>query len=197
MRKFHRWAMTVFVVFLLYAAVSGVLLELYDYTDATEAFAREGGGAGARTPTNLMGVDVSKATPLTHEDLSPLLATALAAAQRSAPEQPIASLEFHVEQGAALASVNIGIPQSQQLRIGAAGEAVSAPQQATPANNAVRNWHASIKSWHRGIAFGPLGATAIFLTGCAFLTLCMTGVLMYFNLWNARRRGGRQHFFWS
>ncbi|MGA3158610.1 MAG: hypothetical protein ABSE43_13655, partial [Steroidobacteraceae bacterium] len=48
MRTWHRWIMTVVVVALSYWVGSGLLMAIYDATDATQVWAIEGGGPGAR-----------------------------------------------------------------------------------------------------------------------------------------------------
>lgn len=199
MRRIHRFVMTVFIVLLCYWAVSGLVLNLYDLFDKGAAFAREGGGAGARAPTVVMGLDLAKLSPLADSDLGPALDAALAVAREKAPDGQVEGIELHRSpagteialrlRGSPLSGMTLNT-QSGVVRLSERTASAARPA-AAPAE-----LHGSIKRWHRGLIWGIPGATLSFLSGCALLVLWVTGMVLYFDLWGARRRVRRPAFFW-
>ncbi|MGC3980868.1 MAG: PepSY-associated TM helix domain-containing protein [Steroidobacteraceae bacterium] len=197
MRKLHRWLMSVFAVLLLYVAATGVWLNLYDLTDPAQAFAREGGGAAAPAPENVMGFSVRTGTALAHEQLAPMLKVVVAAVHAAAPNESIASIELRIENGVPRGIVGVGT-QGKKLNFNTeTGELLDASPSIASTAVATPSAHGFIKSLHRGAYFGPPGAMLVFVTAWALLVLCLTGIIMYLQLWRNRRRVGRMGFFWS
>jgi uncharacterized iron-regulated membrane protein len=57
--------------------------------------------------------------------------------------------------------------------------------------------HNLLKQLHTGSIVGLSGQTLDLLTGLAFITLAITGIVMYLDLLRARRKSGRKPLFWS
>ena len=194
MRKWHRRAMTVFIATLSYWVGSGLLLATYDATDATQVWAREGGGPGARL-TDFAAT--AAALPDPGE-----LAAGIAAARAAAGALAIASIDLRMVgdtprlQFAAASGERAtrrrfyavsGAPMSE---LTAEGD----PDAAVPANVVRRN---ALKSWHKGNALGLAGQFIGLFTGLGLIALAVTGVLTYLELWRARRRVRQSALFWS
>lgn len=197
MRRIHRWTMTVFVILLLYWVGSGLLLNLYDATDANAVFAREGGGAGAAAPRNVQGIDVERTAPLTEAELEPMALAAVQAVQAAAPGAAITSLELHHAGDGMRITVGVDGKPPRRFVIDGTSGAIIEPQPAGATGSPpAPSLHGPIKRWHRGLMLGVTGATLSFASGCALLLLWVTGIVLYGSLWNARRRIGRPAWFW-
>jgi uncharacterized iron-regulated membrane protein len=78
-------------------------------------------------------------------------------------------------------------PMTQEV---ADGEKVGGP----PDDISPRN---KLKAWHRGNIAGLPGQVLGLLVGLSVIALVVTGTVLYFKLWGARRKAGRGAFFWS
>ncbi|MFT3905908.1 MAG: PepSY-associated TM helix domain-containing protein [Steroidobacteraceae bacterium] len=194
MRRWHRWVMTVFVLTLSYWSVSGVIMALYDATDATQVWAIEGGGPGARL-TDKAPAAQSVPAPAT-------LASGIDTALRAAARLPIASVDYRMTGDIPrlqLAEAN-GSRDTELRFYAATGEPMTAlvadgnPDAPQPANVILRN---TVKMWHRGNVIGLPGQFIGLFTGLALIVLVVTGVWMYLQIWKARRRSGKGAFFWT
>lgn len=58
-------------------------------------------------------------------------------------------------------------------------------------------WHVILERLHRGNIIGLSGQVMDILTGLAFVTLSVTGIVMYFQMLGRRKKMGRTDLFWS
>lgn len=197
MRTIHRWVMSVFSLLLLYWIGSGLVLAVYDLTDSSMAFAREGGGAGAPAPRRIFGLSIQDAAPLGEAQIRDMVFAATAAAKHAAPGESVTSMELHIEHGQPRANVGLGLESPHRLIVNTDTGAVLSPvPDASRIATGTGNLHSPIKIWHRGLAFGVGGAILSFTSGCALLILLVTGAYMYAGMWRARVRSGRGAIFW-
>ena len=186
--------MTVFIVMLSYWAVSGLIMALYDATDQHQVWAIEGGGPGAR-------LNDAAVTAVPIPDPAQLAAgidTALAAAGA----MQIASVDLRMTGDTPrLQFAEASGKRDTELRFYAATGAPMTPLVADgnpdapqPAYVGKRN---TLKAWHRGNIIGLPGQFIGLFTGLALIVLVVTGVWLYFQIWNARSRAGRGGFFWN
>jgi uncharacterized iron-regulated membrane protein len=56
--------------------------------------------------------------------------------------------------------------------------------------------HEDIKHLHSGFLFGLWARVLDLLAGLSLIFLCVSGLVMYLDMWNKRRSGGRGQFFW-
>lgn len=198
MRAVHRWLMTVFFFTLLYWAVSGLLMAVYDATDRHQVWSIEGGGPGGR-------LNDAAATATALPDPAGLI-DGVVRAQSALGTLAVASvdlrmagdlvrLQFADASGnrATLARFNAMTGESiTQL------QAEGNPDAAQPAYVTKRN---NLKSWHRGNAAGLTGQFVGLLTGLALIALAVTGIVLYLQIWSVRRRAvglmSKRSFFWS
>lgn len=196
MRTLHRWLMTVFAVLFVYWAGSGLTLAIWDLTDSTQAWA-ETGGPGARP-----GID-DHAVPLVAESIGSNMALTVKAAHTLLPDAPLTSIEVRMTSSGPRSIVTTGGEDPRSLTFDLQTQALlsntaaNARQVAAPLLNNRSNMHLRIKDWHRGNIVGDWGVAVALLTGIALLTMLVTGVVLYFSVWNLRRRSGRSSFFWS
>jgi hypothetical protein len=194
MRNVHRWLMTVFVIILAYWVCSGLIMAIYDATDPTQVWAIEGGGAGER-----LGDSFTKAASIPAPQT---LASGISAALAAVGDMPVASVELRmVGTTARLQLAQASGERSTMRRFHAdTGAPISADSDdgdasARAAPNVVRR--NNLKAWHRGNVAGLPGQFIGLLAGLTLIVLSVTGIFVYFQLWNARRRTGRRAFFWS
>jgi len=194
MRRWHRWIMTVGIVLLAWWAGSGVVLALYDASDARQVWAIEGGGPGAR----LTDADATAAAVPEPASLAAGIGTALADAGR----MPIASVDL--QRAGPLTRLEFATADGDRERMrrydAATGAPISAleadgdPDRPQPGYVQRRN---ALKSWHRGNVAGLPGQLLGLAAGITLAALGVTGVLLYLELWRARRRLGRRGLFWT
>lgn len=186
--------MTVFIVMLSYWTLSGLLMAIYDATDQHQVWAIEGGGPSAR-------LNDAAVTAAAIPDPSQL-ATGISNALTVAGAMPIASVDLRMTGTLPrLEFAEASGKRDTMLRFYAA---TGAPMTALVADgnpDAPRpdyvNQRNTLKAWHRGNIAGLFGQFIGLFTGLALITLVVTGVIMYFQIWGARRKVGKGSFFWN
>jgi hypothetical protein len=173
---------------LLYWAVSGLTIALYDVTDTAQVWADQGGGAGARLIANTGPL----AAPMT-------MAPGIMAALRTAQPMTIASADLRLAGGVPRLQLaqDDGDRATMRRFYAASGQPmpdVIADQTPSPANTDLRN---TIKAFHKGDAYGLAGQLAGLVAGLVLLTMTLTGLRTYVPLLWARRRIGRNGLFWA
>lgn len=199
MRAIHRWVMTVFIVLLAYWACSGVLMNVYDFVDPAQAWAREGGGPGARSPDRIGDIDLLHGATLTAEQIGPMVTAAVAGAGRLGVGGSVTSVELSAPDDRPRATLLTSGSDRRRLVIDTASGGLLeesaipiSPQVVTAAT-----LHSRIKSWHRGNAMGNVGVVLGFLAGCSLIVMIVTGVGTYIPLLRSRQRSGRRAWFWN
>lgn len=205
MRRFHRWIMTVFAVLVGYWVLSGLLLAIVDLTDSQRGWSNDGGGPGASTPKVVGGLVVATANAISATQVDEMTATTLQAARAADATDRIEALELSVPDGVPHGAVTFGDKARRRMvfnaRTGQLIDGHAAP--APPGDDPENSRHSLVKNWHRGsvgagdnasLTPGNLLALA---AGAALCLLTLTGIVMYVDLWRARRRAGRGGVFWS
>ncbi len=192
MRQWHRRLMTVFGILLLYWAVSGLVMAIYDATDHNQIWAVEGGGPGARL-TDDAKYNAAIPDPAT---VKSGVAKVLAANRG----KPIASVDLRfVGRNLRLQVAEASGDRAERWRYYADSGLVMDDDTADatlsdPPNHQFRNW---LKAWHRGNIVGLPGQFVGLFTGLALIGIVVTGVFFYVQLWRSRAALGRRGFFWS
>jgi hypothetical protein len=194
MRRIHRWSMTVFAVILSYWIGSGLIMAIYDATDRTQVWAIEGGGPGARLIDDTV---LAAAIPPPYS-----LASGVSAAMAAVGDMPLASVDLRMVGSTARLEFAEASGERATMRrfyadTGAPMTAFTAdgdPDARAAPNVTRRN---NLKAWHRGNIAGFAGQFVGLFAGLALIVLSITGIFVYFNMWNARRRAGKRGFFWS
>lgn len=186
-RRQHRSIATVLGLVLLYWAVSGLSIALYDVTDSAQVWAAQGGGPGAR----LVEITRPLAPPQT-------LAAGITAALRTAQPMAVASADLRLVGGVPRLQLGQADGNRATLRrfYAISGKLMPdaiADQTVPPANTELRN---TIKAFHKGDAYGLAGQIVGLIAGLGLLTMTLTGLRTYIPLLRARRRLGRNGLFW-
>jgi len=205
LRALHRWIMTIGAVLLAYWAVTGVTMAIVDITDSNRGWANDGGGPGSVTPKTVGGINVQTAAPLTFDDMQAMTASALQAIRRAGITQSIAAIQLRKANADPRAVITLSGASGRHLLISTRDQRIidaNAPA-LPPGSDPAESLHSEVKNWHRGTVgngangtFQP-GNILAFLAGFTLLCMLVTGVVVYIQLWVARRRLGRPAFFWS
>ena len=194
MRNWHRWIMTVIAVLMSYWAVSGLIMATYDVTDQAQVWAIEGGGPGARLN------DAAITAAAIPEPAA--IAAGVSVAQAAIGSMAVASVDLRMSGTIPRLQFAEATGERDTMKrfYAVTGEPMTAlvadgdPDANVPANVTLRN---TLKAWHRGNIVGLTGQTFGLLVGLSLIVLTITGVILYFKLWNARRAQGKSGFFWQ
>jgi uncharacterized iron-regulated membrane protein len=195
MRHWHRWIASIIAVMMSYWVVTGLIMATYDVSDPVQTWAIEGGGPGARL--NDWAVT---AAPIPDPSS---VAQGVAAAQAASGALAVASVDLRMTGGT--------VPRLQFAE--ASGERTTmkrfyaATGESMPETVADHDYDANLpptvrlrntlKAIHRGNIAGLTGQTIGLIVGLSLFTLAVTGTILYFQLWSARRASRKPAFFWQ
>jgi uncharacterized iron-regulated membrane protein len=124
----------------------------------------------------------------------------LSAFRRDEPHTAIKAVRLrifaHMKQGVVIAAG----PMTRQLVYDTAtGHTVSLTEPGFPPTNFPFGVqvHENIKHFHSGALLGLTARWMDLLAGLSLIYLSVSGLIMYLELWNKRRRSGRGSFFWT
>ena len=177
-RRWHRWIGWATMVFVLFAATTGVIVAVTEFFGEEEAL---------REATRDL---VSPVTTSAAEEAQRSLQAALASAARQAPGAPIDQITLRFKGPHPLVSVYLGKPgggEDRRLEFDAKTGAFvrTAEYVDKPFINRV----------HSGEAFGDGGLVAAMAWGVALIVITISGIIIY---WSMRRANasGIERFFW-
>jgi hypothetical protein len=189
-RELHRAIAIVAALFLIVVVTSGTIEAIGSFGVLVYRVTHDGKRPG-------LTADVS--APLADAALPPMLHTTLAAYKADRADQPIRVLRLRSFAGLKQGVVVTGGEDAEQLPYDATtGEAASLSGPSYPQTGQTFGWQVDqvVKGIHRGDAIGMTGRWMSLLTGFALLFLSISGTIMYFSLWNKRRKSGRFSPFW-
>ena len=184
-RGWHRAVSVVAAAFLLCMAFSGTWIGFESSVNAL----RRTQGSGPPPAGTLRDTEVQDMT-----------ATTLQAMQRLHPETPINAIRLRMFGRMKQGVVVTGGDQTDQLVFNtdtgqpASLSAPSYPPVGFPFGVQV---HENIKHFHSGEMFGLSGQMMNLLAGLSLLFLSISGIIMYFDMWLKRRKGGRNSLIWK
>ena len=155
-----------------------------------------GGPGGGGNPAT--AVDAS--SPIKDAELGAMLHVTIAALQLDLPKTPIKVIRLRYFGGMPQGVVVTGGDTTKQVVFNAqTGKAVSESEPGYPPAYFPFGWqaHQIAKDVHRGGIIGLPGRFMDLFAGLSLIYLSISGGVMYFNLWRARRRGGRTAMFWT
>jgi uncharacterized iron-regulated membrane protein len=193
-RQLHRGTMTVAAFLIVYWVISGLTIAIVDATDRYQAWAILGGGPGARLNDNAAA---ARSVPAPD-----ILSNGIAKALSSTRNMPIAGVDYRMTGDIPRLELSeANGERDTELRFYAeTGEPMSPlvadgdPFRAPPVYTRLRE---RIKSFHKGDAFGLPGQLIGLLTGGALIVMTLSGLVLYLQLWRARRRVGQAGLFWK
>lgn len=202
MRRLHRWLSIVAAAFVLYVAVTGLMMA-FDSVWTTAYMATHGlmlPGGGGGPPPALVKMFANDGT-VADADLAPMLGTTLSAASQGASDaRPPRVIRLRTYGGMPQGVVVTGDEVAEQLVFDArTGKPAGLYEAGYPRTPMPFQWgaHETWKRLHRGDFFGLTGRWMDLLTGMAILFLAISGITMYLQLYRARARMGRRGVFWS
>jgi len=206
MRSIHRWLTTIFVVVLLFLALTGLAIQVDDLLaiaglgphPALE-MAGINGGAESMDPNYVaLGPGIPRPaathTPLAG-DPAQLVAAALATVNRAAADHPVNSVEWRALGNVPDFSFTFADSRAPLTLNALTGAEVKMPRD--PAAGSGQSFHDLVKAFHNGTVLAAPGIWLIFCTGLSLLVLSLTGLWVYTRMWLQRRALGRSGLFWS
>lgn len=193
-RTLHRWSAIVTSLFILVIALSGTWLavESLIFGFYLQAHLPKPGQPFVR---------VSGISPLPDAAVTGMLTTSLGAYRATLAGEPIKALRLRVFGGMPQGVVISGLADdTQQLVFNAAtGRRASLTEPGYPDTGFPFGWqaHQWAKQVHRGSYFGLSGRWMDLLGGLSMIYLSISGIVMYVELWNRRRRAGRRSLVWT
>ena len=175
MRKYHRWISLIAALFLLVVGITGVVLQVQRLTGGEEEQEREREAA----------TEVEAGSGV---DPSVLLSRTLAAAQQRAPGQAPASIELLPAGDEPKGVVILAGDHARRIVVDARdGEVVEdEPYEA----------ESLILRIHSGAILGEPGVFLGILWGLGLVGLSLTGIWVYLDLYQRRRKSGNGGLFW-
>jgi hypothetical protein len=197
-RSLHRWVSVIAALFLIVVSVTGTLLSIdslslfiYRYVEPPEKLVR------GLFP---IGMTIDESSPLPDAGVPAMLNTTLAAYRAAHGDAPIKVLRLRYFAGMPQGVLVTGGSEPRQVVYNAAtGQRVSMTEPGYPYTGFPFGWeeHELVKRIHRGDVFGIPGRLMDVFAGLSLVFLSLSGLIMYYRLWNSRRRIGRKQIFWA
>ena len=193
-RTLHRWLSIVAAVFILAIALSGTWLavESLDFGFYLAHHLPQPGQPMVRE---------SGVTPLQDAQLPAMLTTTSGGYKSSLADQPLKVLRLRVYGGMPQGVVVTGLGDDTQQTVfnAVTGRRVGLSEPGYPATGFPFGWqaHQIAKQIHRGSYIGLSGRWMDLFGGLSIVFLSLSGAVMYFDLWNRRRRSGRRALLWT
>jgi uncharacterized iron-regulated membrane protein len=196
-RSIHRSIAVLAAVFLLVISFTGTMLAIDALGLGIYRATHKDAGKYASFPK---GSIADFSSPLPDTRLPAMLQTTLAAGRGISDASPIKAVRLRyfngIPQGILIAGNG---DDTQQLVFNAeTGKSMNVTEPEYPKTHYHLGWqeHELVKKIHRGDAFGIPGRIMHLFAGLSLIYLSISGLVMYVNLWRARRRSGRTALFW-
>ena len=193
-RTLHRWVSIVAAVFILAIALSGTWL-------AVESLVFGFYLADHLPKPGQPAVAEPSVTPLQDTQLPGMLTTTLGSYKSSLADQPLKVLRLRIYGGMPQGVIVSGSGDDTQQTVFNAltGRRVGLTEPGYPPTGFPFGWqaHQIAKQIHRGSYIGLSGRWMDLFGGVAMIYLSLSGAVMYFDLWNRRRRSGRRALLWT
>jgi uncharacterized iron-regulated membrane protein len=205
MRSLHRWLTTLFVVVLLFLALTGLAIQVDDLMAIAglgphpdREMAGINGGAESMDPNYIaLGPGIPRPdqaqTPISSDSTGPV-AVALAALRREAPGAAVNAVEWRALNGVPVFSFSFAGNRPSLDVDAITGAGIAVPRD--PAAGSGQSFHDLVKAFHNGTVLAAPGIWLIFCTGLSLLVLSCSGLWVYTKMWLQRRELGRGGLFW-
>ena len=188
-RKLHRWLAAGAMIFIAYVVLTGTVVALQELVNPA-SFGAGAGQGGAPEPLT------ATSSPLPPIDQAERMAArAVSVALAASPDASLGKvvIVMRVRDGRTEARVTFGSgPTASAVLVDADRGVVlrANDDHGTKLNNLLQEVHS-------GALYGKGGRVLVLMTGAALLSLCVTGALVYFDLYGRRRRLDKPNPFWS
>ena len=197
-RSLHRSIAVVAAVFLLIVSVTGTLLSFDSFVLGLYIDFHQSPGRHPREFPAGMNADYS--SPLQDTEIPGMVQQTLDGFNTVRGSTPIKVIQVRYFSGMPQGAIVTGGEDTAQLVFNAAsGQRVSMTESNYPFTGFPFGWeeHELVKKIHRGDALGVPGRLMDVFAGCSLVFLSISGLIMYLDLWNRRRRLGRSGLFWT
>lgn len=191
-RLLHRWVSLGASLVIMWLTLSGLALSL-DNVGANIHSLR----AGPRAPG---AFDGDQSAPISGAEVAPMTRITLAAYHAREPGTGIKVLRLRYfagyPQGVVVAA---DADTTQHVYNARTGEVMKMWERGYPDLSFPSGWewHQKLKQFHRGDLFGMTGRWLALLGGLSLVYLSVSGMVMWFQIWQRRRRAGRPQLFWK
>jgi uncharacterized iron-regulated membrane protein len=185
-RGLHRGVSVLAAVFLLCIAFTGTWI---GFESTMNALGRSGGGPARQPVRELSDAEVRAMTAVTMKAMQQL--------HSGAPIKVIRLRTFgQMQQGVVISG---GSDTEQFVFNAETGEPASLTEPSYPKSGFPFGVqvHENIKHFHSGAMFGIPTRFMSLLSGLSVIFLSLSGLLMYFDMWLKRRKGGRKSLIWQ
>lgn len=185
-RQLHRWIAILATAYLLNMFVTGALL-------GWDEFSLHLRGQGPPEP----GSPPPIAEPLPNTNLQPIAETYYQKARALIPDAPLSVFRLSMSDGHVNATSEFGglYPGALSFNTDNGARLPGPPAPAMP--SASIDYHQLLKRLHRGDFIGSFyGRYLSIVAGLCFLYLTISGIVMYLQLFGARRKAGKSAYFW-
>ena len=196
-RMLHRWISAGMAIFMAVVVLSGSWLTLESLGIAINGpkyFITT--PSGDKMPSLF---DPRLTTPLPDAMVGPMAVATLNNYHAAMPKIGLRAIRLRNYAGYAQGVVISGEAEPQQLVFDTkTGRRLSLTEPGYPEVGLPLGWqvHQWAKFIHRGEAFGLSGRMMSLLSGFAMIYLSISGIVMYWELWNRRRKAGKTAVFW-
>jgi uncharacterized iron-regulated membrane protein len=193
-RTLHRWLSILASAFILVIALSGTWLAVESLIFGFYLRAH-------LPPTRQPVAHDAGVTPLQEERLQAMIAITLKSFQASMADQPLKVLRLRIFGGMPQGVVIAGLGDETQQAVfnTRTGRRARLTEPGYPDTGFPFGWqaHQIAKQVHRGSYFGMTGRWMDLFGGVAIVYLSVSGIVMYVEMWNRRRRAGRRALLWA
>ncbi len=187
-RTLHRGTSIVAAAFLIVIALSGTILSISSMGVVIADW-------GAGRP----GLQFDASSPLVDAKLPVLLRTTLLAFAKKDPNGGIKVIRLRYFAGMPQGVVVSGADTHQYVFDATSGREAWLYETGYPRTGQTFGWQVdeTFKMIHRGDYFGLPGRILSLLAGFGLLYLCVSGGMMYWEVYRARRKRGKKALFWT
>ena len=191
-RSVHRFVAVATSIWILVIAASGTWLAMETVEIATYVLIH-----GQR-----VGLRAVVSSPLQDSLLPAQIKTTLSSHEVAVPSVPVKVLRLRtfagMPQGVVISGKGPGDTHQSTFN-SMTGLSASEWEPGYPPTGYLTGWqfHETIKKIHRGDYFGITGRWFDLVSGLSIIFLCVSGGVMYYTMWNQRRRGGRKSLYWK
>jgi uncharacterized iron-regulated membrane protein len=198
LRSLHRSIAVIAAVFLLVVSVTGTLLSFDSLVLGIYIDFHQSPGKHPREFPAGMNADYS--SPLQDAEIPDMAQKTLDGFKTVRGLTPIKVIQLRYFSGMPQGAIVTGGEDTAQLIFNAgSGRRVSMTEPNYPFTGFPFGWeeHELVKKIHRGDVLGVPGRLMDVFAGCSLVFLSISGLIMYLDLWNRRRRLGRSGLFWT
>lgn len=180
-RQLHRWTSLPLILFLILVLSSGVYLQFEEIGKAS---------SGGRGPPP--GAEAAGAQVVPDDAIAAQLADALTTARAEAPDLNPTRIELQIAEGQQRTRLATRPRGGSSVEIDHGSGEVQ-----VQTDDGSMSLHVLFIRLHTGSMFGAVGVWIMFVSSLILLFLAISGIYLYWQMWQNRRQRGRNEIFWK